>query len=87
LSELRDIGPTDRFAFVSEDGVERVAPQGLRTIFGPTCDSLDCLPAPVPVPGDVAEGDYVLVQGMGAYSLAIATHFNGYGPGEVVTLS
>ena len=87
LSELRDIGPTDRIAVVSSEGVDRVAAKEPRTVFGPTCDSLDCLPEPVALPGDIAEGDYVLFAGMGAYSLAIATAFNGYGPCEVITLS
>ncbi len=86
LSELRDIGPTDRVEVVSEDGVPRRGAPRPRVAFGPTCDSLDRLPAPLSLPGDLAEGDYVLFHGMGAYSLAIATAFNGYGPGEVVTL-
>jgi ornithine decarboxylase len=56
------------------------------TIFGPTCDSLDCLPGTVDLPSDVAEGDYLLIGGLGAYGQAMATGFNGYGQAEVVTI-
>ncbi|MDU8928421.1 type III PLP-dependent enzyme [Alisedimentitalea sp. MJ-SS2] len=86
LSELRDIGPTDRVLVVSPEGQDRRGALMPRMIFGPTCDSLDCLPAPVALPKDIREEDYVLFSGMGAYSLAIATAFNGYGPAQVVTL-
>lgn len=87
LSELRDIAPTDRIDVITPEGRRRLCKAEERVVFGPTCDSLDCLPGPVRLPGDIAEGDYVLFRGMGAYSLAIATAFNGYGPGEIVTLT
>ncbi|UYV36541.1 type III PLP-dependent enzyme [Rhodobacteraceae bacterium D3-12] len=87
LSELRDIAPTDRVEVISPEGHSRAGTAQERVVFGPTCDSLDCLPGPVCLPQDLKEGDYVLFRGMGAYSLAIATAFNGYGPGEVVTLA
>ena len=87
LSEMRDIAATDRIEVMTPDGQERSGAPEARTVFGPTCDSLDCLPGPVALPRDIAEGDYVLFHGMGAYSLAIATAFNGYGPGEVITLT
>lgn len=87
LSELRDIGPTDRIAVVSPKGGDRRSASAPRQVFGPTCDSLDCLPAPVDLPGDIGEGDHLLFSGMGAYSLAIASAFNGYGRAQVVTLA
>ena len=87
LSELRDIAATDRTRVMTPDGHDRGGAPAMRTVFGPTCDSLDCLPEPLALPRDIAEGDYLLFDGMGAYSLAIATAFNGYGPGEVVTLT
>ncbi|PIE15338.1 MAG: ornithine decarboxylase [Rhodobacterales bacterium] len=87
LSELRDICPTDRVEVVAADGSSRSDKRASRVVFGPTCDSLDRLPEPLALPVDIREGDYVVFQGMGAYSLSIATAFNGYGPGEVVTLS
>ena len=57
------------------------------TIFGPTCDSLDCLPGTVDLPCDIAEGDYLLIDGIGAYGQAMATGFNGYGRSHVVTIT
>lgn len=50
-----------------------------RIVFGPTCDSVDRLPGEVALPSDMDEGDYVLVQGMGAYSVVTNTRFNGFG--------
>ncbi len=87
LSELRDIAASDRIRVMTPHGHDRAGQGEVRKVFGPTCDSLDCLPGPVMLPRDIAEGDYVLFQGLGAYSLAIATAFNGYGLGEVVTLA
>ena len=87
LSELRDIGPTDRVRIVAPDGTPRHAPASDRVVFGPTCDSLDRLPAPLGLPGDIEEGDYVLFSGLGAYSLSISTRFNGYGLGDPVTVA
>ncbi len=87
LSELRDIGPTDRVRVVAPNGTPRAGVTRPRTVFGPTCDSLDRLPGAMELPVETAEGDYLLIAGMGAYSLAIATHFNGYGLGEPVTVT
>ena len=87
LAEARDISASDRVEVLTPGGRPRGGAMAARTVFGPTCDSLDCLPGPVPLPAGISEGDYVLFRGMGAYSLAIATAFNGYGIGEVVTLS
>lgn len=48
-------------------------------VFGPTCDPLDVLPARLELPGDLREGDYIEFGTLGAYGLATATTFNGYG--------
>jgi ornithine decarboxylase len=77
----------DRIRVIGPDGAARGGEAVNRVVYGPTCDSLDRLPAPVALPGDMEEGDYVLFDGMGAYSRAIATRFNGYGPGEAVTVA
>lgn len=47
---------------------------------GPTCDSLDVLPGQFPLPADVAEGDWIEIDQVGAYSNALATRFNGFFP-------
>ncbi|MEZ5752992.1 MAG: type III PLP-dependent enzyme [Paracoccaceae bacterium] len=77
--ELPMMGAMDRLTVWSPDGFERVGPTRRRTVFGPTCDSVDRLPGDVPLPGDIEEGDFVLMQGMGAYSVATNTRFNGFG--------
>ncbi len=87
LAELRDIAPGDRISVHSPDGTQRQGAKAPRVVYGPTCDSLDRLPDPVSLPGDIVEGDYLLFHGQGAYSLAIATRFNGYGPGAPLTVA
>lgn len=49
------------------------------TVFGPTCDSVDAIPVPFSLPGDVSEGDWLLLENTGAYSSATMTDFNGLG--------
>ena len=87
LAEWRDIAPHDRIRVVTTDGQPRVGAPVPRIVFGPTCDSIDRLPDPVLLPADMAEEDYLIFAGMGAYSHAIATRFNGYGPGAMVTVA
>lgn len=87
LTEARDIGCTDRVRVMAPDGMWRQDPPQERVVFGPTCDSLDRLPEPLPLPGDMAEGDYVFFDGMGAYSRSLSTGFNGYGLGDPVTVA
>jgi len=87
LAELRDIAQGDRVSAHAPGGAQRMGPPAPRVVYGPTCDSLDRLPDRVALPGDLVEGDYLLFHGQGAYSLAIATRFNGYGPGAPVTVA
>jgi ornithine decarboxylase len=87
LAEWPSIVASDRVRAVAPDGFLRSGAARARVVFGPTCDSLDRLPEPMPLAGDLAEGDYVLFYGMGAYSLALSTQFNGYGLGQPVTVS
>lgn len=87
LREAQDIGCGDRIRVLAADGTPRTSPTVPRVVFGPTCDSLDRLPAPVALPAALAEGDHVLFDGMGAYAGCLATRFNGYGPLETVTVA
>ena len=48
------------------------------SFFGPTCDSMDYMPGPFLLPEDVAEGDYIEIGGLGAYSMQLRTEFNGF---------
>lgn len=86
LAEWRDLSVGNRITCFAPDGTPRRADGMERIVFGPTCDSLDCLPTPLAVPGDLSPEDYILISGMGAYSQATATGFNGYGHSHVVCL-
>ncbi len=55
-------------------------------IFGPTCDSADVLPLPFVLPADAAEGDWIEIGQVGAYSNALASHFNGFYCDTTVTI-
>ncbi len=48
------------------------------TVYGPTCDSVDVMPHHLPMPEQLAVGDYIEVPLMGAYSSSVATQFNGF---------
>ncbi|MBT8152926.1 type III PLP-dependent enzyme [Epibacterium ulvae] len=86
LVDIRDMGLPERVHVVAADGTWRAADPAPRVVFGPTCDSLDRLPDGLPLPNDSAIGDFVLFPGLGAYSLAMTTAFNGYGVSEVITV-
>jgi ornithine decarboxylase len=86
LTELPLIGLVDRLTVLTSAGVVRHAPVEGRIVFGPTCDSVDRLPGEVPLAGDIAEGDYVIFHGMGAYSTVTNTRFNGFGELQLATV-
>ncbi len=46
--------------------------------YGPTCDSLDTMKGPFQLPENIAEGDYIEIGQLGAYSRSIRTEFNGF---------
>lgn len=79
LTELPLIGVIDRMTVVTPEGQVRGGPTQPRIVFGPTCDSVDRLPGELPLAADIAEGDFVVVHGMGAYSTVTNTRFNGFG--------
>jgi ornithine decarboxylase len=79
LTELPLIGVIDRTTVLSPEGQVRRGAAQPRIVFGPTCDSVDRLPGEVMLAGDIAEGDYVVFHGMGAYSTVTNTRFNGFG--------
>ncbi|MGI9393680.1 MAG: type III PLP-dependent enzyme, partial [Boseongicola sp.] len=84
LAEAPILGNVDRIEVASADGPKNGIPNA-RVVFGPTCDSLDRLPGTLELPADLASGDWVLFHGLGAYSTATVTRFNGYGAIEIVT--
>ena len=87
LVDLRDMGLSGLLRVVSPEGAARTEAPRPRVAFGPTCDSLDRLPDGLALPEDTQPGDYVLFGGMGAYSIAMTTAFNGYGLHEVVMVA
>ncbi len=83
---LNALGVSRRIRVLSPQGEERGGARRERTIYGPTCDSLDRLPGRYQLPETLEEGDFVLFEAMGAYSSATVTRFNGYGQTEIVTV-
>lgn len=85
LNELCLIGMIDRIVAISSTGHKRTGTPEGRVVFGPTCDSTDRLPGEVMLPSDIDEGDFIIVQGMGAYSTVTNTAFNGFGNLTIAT--
>ena len=86
LAELPLIGLIDRVEVRGAEGAVRDGTAVERIVFGPTCDSLDRLPGMLPLPSDMEEGDWVVFHGLGAYSTATVTRFNGFGALRVATV-
>jgi ornithine decarboxylase len=68
------------------NGEPTVAKNAEFKVYGPTCDGNDVLGAPFCLPDDVQEGDWVEIGMMGAYSLSMRTHFNGFFADNIVAL-
>jgi ornithine decarboxylase len=47
------------------------------TVFGPTCDSLDCIAKNIELP-ELEIGEWLYFKNMGAYTVAAASPFNGF---------
>ncbi len=86
LGEWRDMPVPSRLIALDAQGQPLAGSPKPFIIFGPTCDSLDRVPDPWRLPAAIAEGDYILITGAGAYSLALVTPFNGYGTCDLVNL-
>ena len=86
LTELPMIGVIDRIEVLTAQGEKRKGEPVPRIVFGPTCDSVDRLPGEIPLPVDLAEGDFVVWQGMGSYSTVTNTRFNGFGELQMATV-
>ncbi|WP_179504681.1 MULTISPECIES: type III PLP-dependent enzyme [unclassified Sphingomonas] len=57
------------------------------SFYGPTCDDMDYMEGPFPLPGDVRAGDYIEIGMLGAYGAAMKTAFNGFEAVETYTVS
>lgn len=56
-------------------------------VCGATCDSVDILSRPFFLPETVDTGDWIEIGHIGAYSLALRTHFNGFYPDTFVEVA
>ncbi|MEX1108405.1 MAG: type III PLP-dependent enzyme [Dongiaceae bacterium] len=72
-------------ALIRPDGPAANDTRGFR-VYGPTCDNLDTLPYEFELPVDVRTGDYVRIDRLGAYAVALRTGFNGFLPNRFVTV-
>ncbi|KAG8819054.1 hypothetical protein FRC17_010622 [Serendipita sp. 399] len=54
------------------------------SLWGPTCDSIDCVLAKVLLPIGLEVGDWLGFQRMGAYTICAASQFNGFDRTRVV---
>ena len=86
LAELPLVGIIDRIEVVDGVGAKRKGDLASRIVFGPTCDSVDRIPGELMLADDIAEGDYLVIHGMGAYSVATNTRFNGFGDLGIATV-
>lgn len=68
--------------FALEDEKPVLQPRGHTPfrVYGPTCDTLDVLPRPLMLPDTIKPGDFIVVDAIGAYSVALRTTFNGFYP-------
>lgn len=86
LFEMPIMGVIDRTVVLTPEGVMREGAKRDFIVFGPTCDSIDRLPGELPLASDIAENDYVMFAGMGAYSTVTNTRFNGFGELSIATV-
>lgn len=73
----------EQFAYEIDFDVEPGRPYARFTIAGPSCDSMDKLFTGHPIP-DLQVGERLYVRNAGAYTTAIAGHFNGFPPPAVI---
>jgi ornithine decarboxylase len=71
---------------VWRDGKELEGAAKSFKVFGPTCDPLDVLPHRLDIFEGLREEDFIEFGTLGAYGLATATRFNGYGQHRVVSV-
>ncbi|WFD34777.1 ornithine decarboxylase [Malassezia cuniculi] len=53
------------------------------SVWGPTCDSMDCILRETTLPRALDVGDWLVYENMGAYTLCAASSFNGLRPPRV----
>ncbi|KAF9403944.1 hypothetical protein BGZ94_004446 [Podila epigama] len=58
-------------------------PHGYASVWGPTCDSIDCISPKSSLPL-METGDWLYFENMGAYTITAASQFNGFRKSEVL---
>jgi ornithine decarboxylase len=65
------------YRVLDDQGRLRHGPGMAFTAYGPTCDGNDVLPYALDLPGDIADGDYIEFDLLGAYGREMAARYNG----------
>jgi len=65
-------------------GTENLRPS---SVWGPTCDSIDCVRPLVMLPEQLRVGDWLAFDNMGAYTICAASQFNGFAVSRVTYTS
>ncbi|KAF9195021.1 hypothetical protein BGZ51_005985 [Haplosporangium sp. Z 767] len=73
---LKDGGFTYQQPLISEA-------HGLASVWGPTCDSIDCISSKARLPL-METGDWLYFENMGAYTITAASQFNGFRKSEIL---
>ena len=60
------------------------APKELSSVWGPTCDSIDCVSEKTMLPSALRVGDWLGFDNMGAYTVCAASQFNGFEVSKVI---
>ena len=59
-------------------------PRELSSVWGPTCDSIDCVSPKTFLPSALLVGDWLGFDNMGAYTICEASQFNGFESANVI---
>lgn len=78
---------TQHGRFVSRTGkVDPQQPSFACSLWGPTCDSMDCIMKELELP-ELDVGDWLVFRNMGAYTMAAASTFNGFPRSKVIYMN
>ena len=64
--------------------ISATEPTHVSSLWGPTCDSIDCVSAKVELPRALQVGDWLGFDNMGAYTICSASQFNGFEVSNVI---
>jgi len=80
----RLLSHSGRFYYDSHERPINASDNGYKcSIWGPTCDGLDCIAPSFQLPVVLEVGDWLYFNDMGAYTICAATRFNGFRASEV----